>query len=168
MGKCIYIYLYTYSHKCSTYIIHPAIYREIESKLKEFMNLKILKFDECYFMVDIKKKNELKDKQINFRISKKDRDEISLNAQKCNLSVGEYLRLLGMGYTPKSNVNLLAINDMLSINADLGRLGGLLKLWLTDDSKLGYYSEFGIRHLLRKIEFTRRKLEERMEDIFDD
>ena len=86
----------------------------------------------------------MKYEQIHFRISQKDKEIISENAKRCNLSVGEYLRQVGLGYMPKSNEHLERIHDLIIINGDLGRLGGLLKLWLTDRLKLSYYHKKGI------------------------
>lgn len=115
-----------------------------------------------------KENNATKTKEIHFRVSSEEREIIRSNAQKCSLSVGQYLRLLGVGYKPKCTTNLQAIDDLLKINADLGRLGGLLKLWLTDDLKVTYYSKNGIRHLFYKIENNRKQLEMVMEQTLND
>jgi len=57
-------------------------------------------------------------------------------AKSAGLSVSAYLRNVGMG-TPVTGVaDQEAVMEMVKINADLGRLGGLLKMWLTNDEKL--------------------------------
>lgn len=48
------------------------------------------------------------------------------------MTVSAYLRALGIGHNPPSKVDLRAMHELMQIRADLGRLGGLLKLWLTD------------------------------------
>ena len=48
------------------------------------------------------------------------------------MSVAAYLRALGTGHSPPGKVDLRAIHELGRLRADLGRLGGLLKLWLTD------------------------------------
>ncbi len=103
--------------------------------------------------------------QIHFRISHEDKEIICANAQKCNLSVGEYLRQVGCGFTPKSNEHLERIHDLIIVNGDLGRLGGLLKLWLTDQLKVSYYHSKGIVRLLHEIEYNRLQLQDVMEKI---
>lgn len=114
---------------------------------------------------DNKQKKNNKYEQIHFRISQEDKEIISENARKCNLTVGEYLRQVGCGYTPKNNEHLERIHDLIIVNGDLGRLGGLLKLWLTDQLKVSYYHRKGIVRLLHEIEYNRLQLEEIMEKI---
>jgi hypothetical protein len=61
---------------------------------------------------------------------------IKENASKASLTVAEYLRRLSLGYEIKSTLDSQYVAQIVKINADQGRLGGLLKLWLTDDAKL--------------------------------
>lgn len=53
------------------------------------------------------------------------------NAAKACLTVAEYLRRLGLGHVIKSTLDSQYVLQIVKINADQGRLGGLLKLWLT-------------------------------------
>lgn len=78
-------------------------------------------------------------------------------AGACDLSISAYLRTLGLGYQPKSTLDAQAVLSLLKINADQGRLGGLLKLWLTERPNVGA-SGFDVRRLLREIESTQAKL----------
>ncbi len=50
-----------------------------------------------------------------------------------------------------SKVDRQAFLDILKVNADLGRLGGLLKLWLSDDVKSFGLSR-DVRPVLREVE----------------
>ena len=75
-------------------------------------------------------------------------------AAQVNLSVAAWLRSVGQGITPRSTCDMAAIDDLLRINADLGRLGGLLKLWLTDEPRALRFGVKDIRALLHKIEDT--------------
>jgi hypothetical protein len=52
------------------------------------------------------------------------------------LSVSRYLRDVGMGYEPQSVIDAELVRQLSKINGDQGRLGGLLKLWLTNDDRL--------------------------------
>ena len=61
---------------------------------------------------------------------------IKNHAANCSLSVSAYLRDLGLHYRPKSNVDADAAMEMVKVSGDLGRLGGLLKMWLTNDERL--------------------------------
>ncbi|PZR07974.1 MAG: conjugal transfer protein TraJ, partial [Flavobacterium psychrophilum] len=50
---------------------------------------------------------------------------------------------------------------------DLGRLGGLLKLWLANDPRTVDFSPSLIKTLLAKIESTRQELRNIMDRILD-
>lgn len=80
------------------------------------------------------------------------------HAKNAGLSVAEYLRRLGMGYQLKSILDEEHIHTLAKINADLGRLGGLLKLWLTNDERLSRFSPALINTLLHRIEHTQDAL----------
>ena len=43
--------------------------------------------------------NEVKNKNLFIRVSQKEKNIIELNAEKCGLSVSEYLRQRALGYT---------------------------------------------------------------------
>jgi hypothetical protein len=67
-------------------------------------------------------------------------DELALIkdlAQATRLSNSGYLRAIGSGYQPRSKFDSEAIDKLAQLHADLGRFGGLLKLWLTDRSGWG-------------------------------
>lgn len=103
--------------------------------------------------------------EFHFRISIKSKEKLHAKAKACNMTAGQYVRLLCDEYEPKSCIDMVAMDELLQVNADLGRLGGLLKLWLTDDLKLTYYSKYGIKHLINKIENTRDVLEQKLYEI---
>ncbi len=87
---------------------------------------------------------------------------IEAQAKAAGLSIAAYLRNVGMGYRPRAAVDHEQIQEMLRINGDLGRLGGLLKLWLSDDDKLAQYPSGqvvrAIQGALAKIESTQGEL----------
>lgn len=46
--------------------------------------------------------NEVKNKNLFIRVSQKEKNIIELNAEKCGLSVSEYLRQRALGYMPRA------------------------------------------------------------------
>ena len=76
---------------------------------------------------------------------------IRANAHGTRLSNSEFLRNLGKGYEPKSAFDREAIRELAKLHADQGRLGGLLKLWLSekkgDDAPVK-----NVRSVLQEIE----------------
>ena len=66
-------------------------------------------------------------------VSVAERQEIERRAAAASLSVSAYLRAAGMGATFRSTASSHEqVAALAKVNADQGRLGGLLKLWLTD------------------------------------
>ena len=63
-------------------------------------------------------------------------EAIESNAGNLGLPVSAYLRTLGLNYQPKTILDSKAIIELAKVNGDLGRLGGLLKMFLTNDEKV--------------------------------
>lgn len=94
-----------------------------------------------------------------------ERQKIDGLASQCNLSSSVYLRRVGQGFAPRSVADLGSVKEMAKINADLGRLGGLLKLWLVSDDRLVGIGPQEIRLLLVKIEMLSRDLSDVIEEV---
>ncbi len=90
-----------------------------------------------------KVKSQLKTEHVDVRVSKYEYEQISLKAKMIGLNNAAYLRSLGMNYPIKSTVDQLALNELIKCRADLGRLGGLFKLWL--ESENGTWGDIGDR-----------------------
>ncbi|MDR2925487.1 MAG: conjugal transfer transcriptional regulator TraJ [Azoarcus sp.] len=81
-----------------------------------------------------------------------EREAIERAAKRAGMSVAAYLREVGQGYRIKGIVDAARVRELARINGDLGRLGGLLKLWLTNDERTAEFGENHIRTLLGMIE----------------
>ena len=80
-----------------------------------------------------------------------ERRTIKSNAGKYKKSLSQYLRTLGMGMVFTHSIdNVEQVKTLARINADLGRLGGLLKALLTNDERLRGYSGAEIAALTRE------------------
>ena len=84
--------------------------------------------------------------------------EVKRLAAASGLSVAAYLRNVGLGYRVSGVLDNKRVEELARINGDLGRLGGLLKLWLTDDPRTATFGESTIRAVLRKIEATQAEM----------
>ena len=80
-------------------------------------------------------KTERRDKKLRVPVLPIEEAEIKNKAANAGLTVAEYLRNLGLGYQVPSIVDSRQVDSLLKINGDLGRLGGLIKLWLTNDKR---------------------------------
>ena len=69
-------------------------------------------------------------------VDESERALIHGSATATGLSLSAYLRNVGLGFPVRSIVDQQQIAVLARINADLGRLGGLLKLWLAGDPRL--------------------------------
>lgn len=65
-------------------------------------------------------------------VSEEERSEIEDKARQANLSLSAYLTAVGRNTPIRSVVDLRAVADLCKVNGDLGRVAGLLKLWLAE------------------------------------
>ncbi|WP_087109842.1 conjugal transfer transcriptional regulator TraJ [Halomonas citrativorans] len=87
-----------------------------------------------------------------------ERELIELNAKRAGRSVAGYLREVGQGYQVNCVTDYEHVRELVRINGDLGRLGGLLKLWLTDDVRTAPFGTATILKLLGRIEATQEDM----------
>ena len=116
-------------------------------------------------MREDKKPPTRKERQLRVPLLPTEEAAIKKMAASAGLSVAAYLRNVGMGYQVRGILDNKRVEELARINGDLGRLGGLLKLWLTDDPRTLRYGESTIRALLSKIEDTQDKMHEVMRAV---
>lgn len=82
---------------------------------------------------------------------------IAALAKQCGLSVSEFTRRVTLGHEVNSKIDKETFLDLLKVNADLGRLGGLFKLALTENTrKVASHRE--VRRILHEIEDRQEEL----------
>ncbi len=94
-----------------------------------------------------------------------ERARIEANAEAAGLSLSAFLLAVGQGYAVQGVMDYEKVRELAAINGDLGRLGGLLKLWLTDDIRTAHFGESTIRALLGRIERTQDQMTEVMRAV---
>ncbi|EHK5084626.1 conjugal transfer transcriptional regulator TraJ [Vibrio alginolyticus] len=94
-----------------------------------------------------------------------ERERIEANAKQAGLSVSTYLRRIGQGHQVKSVVDTEQVRELVKVNGDLGRLGGLLKLWLTNDVKAAQIGVPTIKAVLNRIDTTKDQMSTIMESV---
>ena len=102
--------------------------------------------------------------RVKVSLSAAERAAVEERAVATGRSISALLRDAALGIEPKSILDLQAVQALVKVNADQGRLGGLLKLWLSDRPGEGA-STADVRRLLREIEETQvtlRKLVQRL------
>ncbi len=99
-------------------------------------------------------------------ITTKEYSQIVDLSKSCDLSISELTRRVLLGQEISSKVDRQAFVDLLHIRADLGRLGGLLKLWLSDDTKAKGYTA-NVRSVLHEIEMRQADMKPLIEKLRD-
>ncbi|MDR1397648.1 MAG: conjugal transfer protein TraJ [Desulfarculales bacterium] len=89
-------------------------------------------------------------------LSDEDHQSIMANAGRAGLSFSAFAKMLCLGEQVRSLDTQLSIRELARINGDLGRLGGLLKLWLSN--KDGHTID--VRGLLRELEARQKEIKQ--------
>ena len=87
-----------------------------------------------------------------------ERETIEQQARSTGLSKSSYLLRVGMGYPIRSIVDHHQVEELVKINGDLGRLGGLLKLWLSKETPVVGIEARTVRETLKKIDATQDQM----------
>ena len=87
-----------------------------------------------------------------------EREAIEQQARSTGLSKSSYLLRVGMGYPIRSIVDHHQVEELVKINGDLGRLGGLLKLWLSKEQSVAGIEARTVRETLQKIETAQEQM----------
>ena len=106
-----------------------------------------------------------KHRHLRVPVLQEEAESIKAAAASAGLSVAAYLRNIGLGYRITGVVDNKRVEELAKINGDLGRLGGLLKLWLTDDNKTRHVGPTAIRAVLSKIEDSQAEMLQIMETV---
>lgn len=103
--------------------------------------------------------NDTKDRNhpIKVYVSALERQTIERLATAVQKPPSTLMRDLALGFEPRSAFDKEAIAAMIKLHADQGRLGGLLKLWLSE--KKGEGAPVGdVRSVLQQIESLQMEL----------
>lgn len=87
-----------------------------------------------------------------------EKEHIEAQAKRAGMSAARYLREVGQEYHISGVVDYEQVRELARINGDLGRLGGLLKLWLTDDVRTAQFGQSTILAVLGRIEATQEEM----------
>jgi hypothetical protein len=94
-----------------------------------------------------------KKKRIAVYLGPEEYENIQTSAQRAGLSLSTFCKRVCIGIPAPSMEHRQAVNDILKANADLGCLGGLLKLALSEGG-----DKFILPKLLREIDMGQKEL----------
>jgi hypothetical protein len=123
----------------------------------------------CRRRMDAKKEKTRRDSSpIKVWVTPEEKSAIKTKAGAHSLSASSYLRRLGLALPVESTIDQRAILDLVKINADLGRLGGLIKMWLTSNADFESLSAQGLQRRLENTLADVRALQKKMSDQLDE
>ena len=102
------------------------------------------------------KKNDTRIKCIKSYVTIEECAQLQEMAKQSGLSLSEYIRRVATNRQIESMVDHEAFLSALKVNADLGRLGGLFKYYISKGFKNISHGE--IKKLLHQIELRQREL----------
>lgn len=89
--------------------------------------------------------------RLKVAVSEEERAVITANAKAAGLTVSAYLRAVGLGYEVRSVLDHQHVLEVIRARGDLGRVGGLLKLWLSERADEGAAAP-DVRRVLERLE----------------
>ena len=84
-------------------------------------------------------RNDRRKRHLRVPVTDEEAQHIEQRAEAAGLPLAAYLREVGAGRVPRATIDQHRVDLLVKAMGDLGRLGGLLKLWLSDDAKLAAY-----------------------------
>jgi len=90
------------------------------------------------------------------KVAPQEKKQMEIKAAKANMNLSQYLRSLGLNYPIESKTDYMAIEKLNNAAGDLGRLGGLFKMWLSNNKHdqrvmLGEYNYNEVGQLVDEI-----------------
>ena len=104
--------------------------------------------------------NRRRSQNITMNVNMEEYGEILASSQRAGLSLSEFARKVCLGSRVESREDQQARRELLKVNADLGRLGGLLKQALSQG-----HSRERIHGLLHGIDQLQKALKERIRNL---
>ncbi|EBN2322404.1 conjugal transfer protein TraJ [Salmonella enterica] len=65
-------------------------------------------------------------------VNNDEKAELADRAAQAGLSLSAYMKVAALNAPIRARSDLLAVTDLVRVNGDLGRVAGLLKLWLAE------------------------------------
>lgn len=103
-------------------------------------------------------------KPIEVWVTDEEKATITERAEEAGMSRSGYLRALGLNTPIRSVVDLKAVADLCRINGDLGRVAGLLKLWLAEKNGQGA-SSVEVERMMVEFRELQAAIRERMSAV---
>ncbi len=99
---------------------------------------------------------------VKSHLTPKEYQDVKAWAWRVGLTVSDYIRHVIVNHKlPKGAINARSIGELYKVNADLARLGNLLKMAMNDDEN----DDKPVEELQMRIEETRQQLKSKIEEL---
>lgn len=105
-----------------------------------------------------KTQEEIRGKSVKIRVNELEHEEINRRANMYGVTTSTYIRNIALNYPITSKVDYLSLMELGKCRADLGRLGGLLKMWLSNKDRRAGLDEIEVKSLYKEIEAKQEEL----------
>ncbi|MGD9971265.1 MAG: hypothetical protein AB7S65_12555 [Sulfuricurvum sp.] len=105
-----------------------------------------------------KSQEEIRGKYIKARVTADEYEEVNHRSKMYGVTTSDYLRNIALNYPLKSRVDQLAFLELQKCRGDLGRLGGLLKMWLSNKDRRPGLEEVEVKTLLKRIDESQEEI----------
>jgi len=139
-----------YSHGCSTVILLCEALKSGLKAMKEAV--------ESGMENAMEKPASRRLQRLRVPVFGHEKAQISESVGRAGLSMACYLRNVGLGYSVQPLLDTKDLRDLMKANADLARLGNLLKLWLDNDVRTYKLDRNSIERLKQRMDLTRAEL----------
>lgn len=107
---------------------------------------------------------EARRRSIHVPVRSDELQQLRLRASGVRMPLSTYIRGRGLVFRPTVLLSPSAVQDMLDLRSEVNRLGGLLRLWITDDPRLADYPHSQVSRTvgeaLRRVASLQRQIRE--------
>lgn len=104
-------------------------------------------------------------KIIMVRVTMEEQARLQELARECGMRAPAYLRQVGLGYEPRSKIDQESIQGLAQLHGDLGRVGGLLKMWLSRSERQGFGRHLNIPQAVAQLRQLQRQIYQTLENL---
>ena len=94
----------------------------------------------------------------SFRIPNEMLDKLTKRAKDLGMSRNELMLRILAGMPVETEADWAMVKALLKANGDMGRVGGLLKMWLSDDKRTAKFSVGMILAMIGRLETARGEI----------
>lgn len=102
---------------------------------------------------------------VSFRVTDSEKEKINKKADDCAISRSSYCKQTALGTVPRSKYDLVVLNELTHLHADIGRVGGLLKMWLTHHEDIALHDKLDVQELVTEIRELKREIKDVVEKL---